>query len=70
VVRGSEELKEPQGEASGGQEKTEGVPGGAPEGEPEDAPGDEPENGAKVEDGTGGDGLESKVKDKGKQKAL
>ncbi|KAG6326892.1 hypothetical protein ID866_12197 [Astraeus odoratus] len=73
VVKGWEELKELQEEGSGGQEgKTEGVSGGAPEGEPEDGlenvPGNEPGNGVGVEDGTGGDGPESKGK--GKEKAL
>ncbi|KAG6326966.1 hypothetical protein ID866_12123, partial [Astraeus odoratus] len=54
VVEDQEELKELQGEESGGQEgDTEGVPGGAPEGEPEDALGNELEDGAGAEDGAG-----------------
>ncbi|KAG6327098.1 hypothetical protein ID866_11991 [Astraeus odoratus] len=71
VVEGTEELKElqeMQGEGLGGQEETEGVPGGAPEDEPEDAPGNEPENGAGVEDGTGEE-AQKKDKGKGKEKA-
>ncbi|KAG6327273.1 hypothetical protein ID866_11817 [Astraeus odoratus] len=54
VVKGQEELKEPQGEESGGQDdETEGALGEGLGGALEDAPGDEPENGTGVEDGTG-----------------
>ncbi|KAG6328410.1 hypothetical protein ID866_10678 [Astraeus odoratus] len=67
---GLKELQETQGEGSGGQEETKGVPGGAPEDEPEDAPGNEPENDTGEEDGAGEKGQENKAKDKGKQKAL
>ncbi|KAG6326566.1 hypothetical protein ID866_12523 [Astraeus odoratus] len=70
TIEGAEELQEPQGEGSGGQEETEGVPGGVPEGEPEDAPGNEPEDGAGAEDGTGEEGQQSQAKGKGKEKAL
>ncbi|KAG6327195.1 hypothetical protein ID866_11894 [Astraeus odoratus] len=69
VIEGSEELKEPQetqGEGSGGQEGTEGAPGEGPGGVLEDALGDEPENGARLEDGAGEEGQQSK----GKEKAL
>ncbi|KAG6327445.1 hypothetical protein ID866_11643 [Astraeus odoratus] len=63
------ELQEMQGEGSGGQEETEGVPGGALEGEPEDVLGNEPGNGTGVEDGTEEE-AQRKVKGKGKDKAL
>ncbi|KAG6327349.1 hypothetical protein ID866_11739 [Astraeus odoratus] len=68
-----EELKEPQemqGEGSGGQEETKGVPGGAPGDEPENALGNELENGTGVEDGAGEEGQQSQAKGKGKEKAL
>ncbi|KAG6326080.1 hypothetical protein ID866_13008 [Astraeus odoratus] len=68
VAKGAEEPQEPQGEGPGGQEETEGVPGGAPEGELEDAPGNEPENGAGAEDGTEEEGQQSKAKGKSKEK--
>ncbi|KAG6327174.1 hypothetical protein ID866_11915 [Astraeus odoratus] len=71
VIEDQEELKEPQGEESGGQEgDTEGVPGGAPEGELEYVLGEEPENGTGAEDGAETDGQQSKAKGKGKEKAL
>ncbi|KAG6327258.1 hypothetical protein ID866_11832 [Astraeus odoratus] len=71
VAVDQEELKELQGEESGGQEgETEGVPGGAPEGELEYALGEEPENGAGAEDGAETEGQQSKAKGKGKEKAL
>ncbi|KAG6328927.1 hypothetical protein ID866_10162 [Astraeus odoratus] len=70
VAEGQEELKELQGEESGGwEDETEGVPGGAPEGELEDAPGNEPGNGTGAEDGTGEE-AQRKDKGKGKEKAL
>ncbi|KAG6327300.1 hypothetical protein ID866_11790 [Astraeus odoratus] len=70
VIEDQEELKEPQGEESGGQEgDTEGVPGGALEGEPEDAPGNELEDSTGVEDGAGEE-AQKKDKGKGKEKAL
>ncbi|KAG6326877.1 hypothetical protein ID866_12212 [Astraeus odoratus] len=71
VIEDPEELKEPQetqGEGSGGQEETEGVPGGAPGDEPENALGDELENGAGAEDGTEEEA--QKDKGKGKEKAF
>ncbi|KAG6327018.1 hypothetical protein ID866_12071 [Astraeus odoratus] len=61
VIRGSEELKEPQGEELGGQEETEGASEEGLRGALENALGNEPGN------GTGGNGQE---KDKGKQKAI
>ncbi|KAG6326915.1 hypothetical protein ID866_12174 [Astraeus odoratus] len=63
------ELQETQGEGLGGQEETEGVPGGVLEGEPEDAPGNEPGNSTGVEDGAGEE-AQKKDKGKGKEKAL
>ncbi|KAG6326505.1 hypothetical protein ID866_12584 [Astraeus odoratus] len=68
VVEGREEPQEPQGEGLGGQEETEGVPGGAPGDEPENAPGNEPEDGAEAEDGAEED-AQKKDKGKGKEKA-
>ncbi|KAG6329144.1 hypothetical protein ID866_9945 [Astraeus odoratus] len=68
VTEDLEEPKEPQemqGEGLGGQEETEGVPGGMPEDEPEDVLGNELENGTGAEDGTG---EEAQKKDKGKGK--
>ncbi|KAG6325724.1 hypothetical protein ID866_13366 [Astraeus odoratus] len=70
TTEGAEEPQELRGEGSGGQEETEGVPGGVPEGEPEDALGNEPEDGAGVEDGTGEEGQQSQAKGKCKEKAL
>ncbi|KAG6327100.1 hypothetical protein ID866_11989 [Astraeus odoratus] len=70
TTEGQEGLKELRGEGSGGQEETEGVPGGVLEGEPEDALGNEPEDGAGLEDGTETEGQQSKTKGKGKEKAL
>ncbi|KAG6328418.1 hypothetical protein ID866_10671 [Astraeus odoratus] len=65
-----EELQEPQGEESGGQEgDTEGVPGGVLEGEPEEVLGNELEDGAGAEDGTEED-AQKRDKGKGKGKAL
>ncbi|KAG6327313.1 hypothetical protein ID866_11776 [Astraeus odoratus] len=66
TTEGAEELKELQGEGSGGQEETEGVPGGVLEGELEDALGNELEDDTGVEDGAGEEGQQSK----GKEKAL
>ncbi|KAG6329132.1 hypothetical protein ID866_9957 [Astraeus odoratus] len=66
VAEGQEEPKELQGRESGGQEGTEGALGEGPE----YAPGEEPENGAGMEDGTETEGQQSKVKGKGKEKAL
>ncbi|KAG6327389.1 hypothetical protein ID866_11700 [Astraeus odoratus] len=71
VVEDPEEpkgLQEMQGEGSGGQEETEGVPGGVPEGELEDVLGNEPEDGTGAEDGAGEEA--QKDKGKGKEKAL
>ncbi|KAG6328025.1 hypothetical protein ID866_11065 [Astraeus odoratus] len=71
VIKDTEEPKEPQEEGLGGQEKEmQGVPGDAPGDEPENVLGNELGNGMGAEDGPGGDGPESKAKDKGKQKAL
>ncbi|KAG6327033.1 hypothetical protein ID866_12056, partial [Astraeus odoratus] len=70
VVEDPEEpkgLQGTQGEGLGGQEETEGVPGGVPEDEPEDVPGNEPENGTGAEDGAGEEA--QKDKGKGKEKA-
>ncbi|KAG6327078.1 hypothetical protein ID866_12011 [Astraeus odoratus] len=64
VVKGQEEPQEPQGEGSGGQEETEGVPGGVPGNELGNALGNELENGTGAEDGT----EEEAQKDKGKGK--
>ncbi|KAG6327132.1 hypothetical protein ID866_11957 [Astraeus odoratus] len=68
VVEGQEEPQELQGEGLGGQEETEGVPGGVPGNELENALGNELENGAGAEDGTEEEA--QKDKGKGKEKAL
>ncbi|KAG6327256.1 hypothetical protein ID866_11834 [Astraeus odoratus] len=68
VVKDPEELKElqeTQGEGSGGQKETKGIPGGAPEDEPENALEGEPANGTGVEDGAE---KEAQKEDKGKEK--
>ncbi|KAG6327397.1 hypothetical protein ID866_11692 [Astraeus odoratus] len=71
VAEGQEEVKEPQGEDSGGQEdETEGALGEGLGGAPEDALGNELENGTEVEDGMGEDGQKSKAKGKSKEREL
>ncbi|KAG6329668.1 hypothetical protein ID866_9419 [Astraeus odoratus] len=69
VVRGSEELQEMQGEGLGGQEETEGIPGGVPEDEPEDVLANELEDGTGAEDGIKEE-AQKKDKGKGKEKTL